>query len=366
LATTKNDRRLRRPFSSKAGPATVSEERISKAYLRNFGNGKLQFTESALRFYVEKGRLKKQKEMAKEIPLTNIDSVALEANELAVSWNSVTDRFVVEDKKLVAEIFEKLNASLGKPKELTIESEVSGTPEPTSNEPNMIVSEASEQIQDNVELIATQLVQESAIGEVAELLPNDLAKGLNAELPSVDLLFDVLGSFQGIVDWRRVKICAEQAQKTIARYERLKSSTANFNFTKFLSDIQERNAEAIPSDAYLLLDSIYTCFQEFTGRDEFLAQVNPTPNEAMILLQSYYILNDIGLAVLVGDETVQDEINQLLVLLESLNGKTDLAIDPQRIIKSLTKLVSEKAPLEVIEASRAVFKRQLKFQKKPT
>jgi hypothetical protein len=362
LATTKNDRKLRRPFSSKTAPSVVSKERISKAYLRNFGNGKLQFTESSLRFYVEKGHLKKQKEMTKEISLTNVDSVALEANELAVSWNGVTDRFVVEDKKLVAEIFEKLNAFLGKPKELSLESEVSVTPEPTSNELSLVFAEAPENIQTSVELIGAEPVQESASGEV---LPNDLAKGLKAALPSVDLLFDVLGRFQGIVDWRRIKISAEQAEKTTARSESLKSSTANFNFAKFLCNIQERNAEAIPSDVYRLLDSIYTCFQEFTGRDEFLAQVNPTPNETMILMQSYYILNDIGLAVLVGDETVQDEINQLVVLLDSLNGKTGLSIDPQRIIESLTKLVSEKAPAEVIDASRAVFKKQLKFQRKP-
>jgi hypothetical protein len=363
LNTPKNAQKLSQPLRRKAASASNSDN-ITKAYLRNFGNGKLQFTEQGLKFYVEKGRLKKQKEIAKEILLTGLERVTLEANELAVSWNGTTDRFVIDDKKLAAEIFEKMNAFLNKQVHTSTEVEASVPLEPTVNEPNSDFNKEPEQVKKSAELIPAELTRDYSKGLIPEYMPNALVESLKDVLQTVDLLFDILGSFHGVINWNRVKISAEQAQEKIENSESLKSATANFYFPKLLSDIQEHDVDIIPKEAYSLLESIYMHFQELTSREEVTVQIDPSPKEIMTLLDAYYLLNDVSLAMIVGDENVQDEINQLAAVLENLKAKPSFAVDPQGVIKNLGKFGDEKMTKEVIDASRAIFKQQLKFLKK--
>jgi hypothetical protein len=356
LTATKNTQKL--------DQSSTSKDNTSKAYLRNFGNGKLQFTEQGLKFFVEKGRLKKQKEIAKEIPLTNIESVTLETNELAVLWNGVTDRFIIEDKKLAAEICEKINEFLSKPMQKPTELAASVTVEPINNEPNPVVVESPLQTEKIVESTIAELTQDSSKDLNEAPMPNVLAGCFNDALPTVDLLFDILGSFHGAVNWNRVKICAEQAGKKIVNSDCLKSATADFYFPRLLSDIHERNAEIIPKEAYHLLESIYLHFKELTSREEFSVQIEPSPQEVMAAIESYYVLNDIVLAGIVEDVNVQDEMNHLVASLENLKGKASFAVDSDRVVKILNKLGVEQGTEEGIEDSRAVFKQQLKFLKK--
>ena len=67
-----------------------------KAKLGNRGSGMLEFVDNTLKFYVERGRFKKQSEIIREIPLADIEKATVEGKEFSVTWKGVADVFVVE------------------------------------------------------------------------------------------------------------------------------------------------------------------------------------------------------------------------------------------------------------------------------
>ena len=84
----------------------------AKARLRNFGEGTLEFVENAVKFYVEKGRFRKRKEIAKEIPIADIESVEKEENELSITSKGVTSYFILEKPTLVEELHAEIARAL--------------------------------------------------------------------------------------------------------------------------------------------------------------------------------------------------------------------------------------------------------------
>jgi hypothetical protein len=370
-----------------------SSSSFSKTYLRNFCNGKLEFTGRSLKFYVEKGRLKKQKEIAKEVFLNTLENVTLESNELTVVSNGVTDRFVIEDKKLAEAIYAKTNELLKEQGQTSSEHEELADIEPTLNVPSNIeptnieqsvdkhTSEVVEQTEPAPPVGVEPVDVESAEARTLPLedkppmekQPTDvvpepkqinLINSLNATLPIIDLLFDVLGSLNGSVDWHRMKIYANQIEEKTQDFEILESGAISLGFSKLLSNIQDRDAEAIPKEAYALLESIYAGFQELTCRDSLIGQNNPNPTEVMTVIEFWYELNDVGLASIVEDENVKDEINHLVAKLESLIADNTLTMDPQQIIDLLKKFGVDKEPKEIIVKSRALLKEQLHLLEK--
>jgi hypothetical protein len=67
-----------------------------KARLRNFGDGVLEFDGGIVRFYVVKGRFRKQRELVREISVVDLESLSRDGNELSVSSKGVTSYFVVD------------------------------------------------------------------------------------------------------------------------------------------------------------------------------------------------------------------------------------------------------------------------------
>ena len=58
---------------------TVKTE--AKARLRNIGDGVLEFDGDVVRFYVLKGRFRKQRELVREISVADVESLGREGNE---------------------------------------------------------------------------------------------------------------------------------------------------------------------------------------------------------------------------------------------------------------------------------------------
>jgi hypothetical protein len=85
------------------------EQNSAKAYLRNVGKGRLEFADNSLMFYIEKGTITKHKELALQVSLAGLERAALEANELSVTVQGETKRFVIEDATLARVLFEKAN-----------------------------------------------------------------------------------------------------------------------------------------------------------------------------------------------------------------------------------------------------------------
>jgi hypothetical protein len=96
---------------------TKSSNSLVKVYMRNFGKGLLELSDSKVKFYVEKGRFSKNKELSREIPLADIESVTLEGKELIFSWKDNAHRFVFEDPTSAQQILNEVKASMQQPGE---------------------------------------------------------------------------------------------------------------------------------------------------------------------------------------------------------------------------------------------------------
>jgi hypothetical protein len=99
-------------FRKQQSPETAPAGFTAKARLRNVGNGTLELVSNTIKFHIEKGRLKKQKQLAKEIPIADIESIERVGNELSITWKGVTDRFVIDKAELAETIHAKITEAL--------------------------------------------------------------------------------------------------------------------------------------------------------------------------------------------------------------------------------------------------------------
>lgn len=108
----KEHRSTETSFSASAG----------KVSLRNLGDGMLEFTGNTVKFYVENGRFKKRKQIAREIQMTDVESVNRAGNELSITWKGVTDTFTAEETALAETICQRITEAL-KEQRKTLEDE---------------------------------------------------------------------------------------------------------------------------------------------------------------------------------------------------------------------------------------------------
>jgi hypothetical protein len=304
MAARKAQRKLKALFQKKATTGNST-----KAYWRNFGKGQLEFAENSLKFYVEKGRLSKQKEMTKQISLADIESVTLESKELSVISKGITERLVIEDKTFAQMLYEKANEFL-------------------------------KQTQKTTEAINS--------AAAASLEEEKSERILGVALSIVDSLFDALISLQGLVDWKRITNCVKRGEKDLKKIagENMFEKTP-LDFSLLSLAVTEHNAELISKEGYRLLESLYGSFQTADTKSQ----------KAKNVVQSYYALNDVILASIVGDKNVEDELKQFTTLLGTLPQETGINVG--EISESLNRLIQEQGKEPYAEASRGVFKRQL-------
>ena len=299
-------------------PETVSAESTTKARLRNVGNGTLELVGNTIKFHVEQGRLKKQKEIAKEIPIADIESVERVGNELNVTWKGVTDRFVIEKAELAETIHAKITEALDAQRK-TLE--------------------------------AKEEVQKQKLNELTQALGN--------ALKIADSLFDILRSLHGRVDWNRVESHLKCSKENIRRFADQKG-VVNLDFAKLSSAMKEHLPEEISKEAYSILRALFEYFNGLTSQGESSAQIHPNHDDAKKVILAYYTLNDIILGTVVGDEEVGKESNELLMVIDDLAKGTGLKINVDAVKDVVNKLGVEKEKESVIEESRAVFVQQLK------
>lgn len=300
---------------------TVSTGFTAKARLRNAGNGTLELVDNTLRFYVEKGRFRKQKQLAKDIPIADIESAERVENELSITWKGVTDRFVVEKADLAETLRTKITETLGSQRK-TVEAK-----------------EAKEEVQKQ------------------EL--NELTQTLSNALKITDSLFDILRSLHGRVNWNRVESHLQCSKENIRRFTDQKGE-ANLDLAKLSSAIKEHLPEEISKEAHSILRALFEYFNGLPPQGESSAQSHPTNDDAKKVILAYYTLNDIILGTVVGDEEVRTESNELVAMLDDLAKGTGLKINVDAVKEGVAKLGIEQAKEGVIEESRAIFAEQLK------
>jgi hypothetical protein len=305
--------KLRKQQSTKA----VVAKPAAKARLRNLGNGTLELIDNTIKFHIEKGRLKKQKKIVREIPLADIESIERVGNELSITWKGVTDSFVIEKAEFVETMYEKITEAL---------------------EARKNASEAEEATKQKL---------------------NEFAQILSVALKIVDSLFDILRSLQGRVDWNHVEgylKCSRENARSFADQK----GAIDLEFAKLSSAIKEHLPEEISKEAYGILKSLYEYFNGLTSQNENLEQIHPNYNDAKTTILAYYTLSDIILGTVVGDEEIGKESNELVTMLDDLSKATGLEINVDAIKEVINKLGAEEEKESVIEESRAVFMQQLK------
>ena len=297
----------------------VDAKPVTKVSPKNLDRGTLELSGDTIKFHPDKERFKKQKEIAKEIPLADVENIDRMANEISITWKGVTETFVMQKAELAITIYERITAAL---------------------------DEQRKMLEDN---------------EAAKQKQNEVTKKLlSIAIEIVDSLFDVLRSLQGRVDLNRLEGYLERSEENIRGFTDLNIGTINLDLTKLSLAIKEHLLEETSKEIIILLRSLYEYFSGLTSQNEIFEQTHPNYQDAKTTIIAYYTLNDIILGTIVGDKEVGKERNELVMMLDDLSKGTDLKINVDEIKDVINKLGMEKGKESVIEESRAVFRQQLK------
>jgi hypothetical protein len=306
--------RRRKQGSTKA----VLAESAAKATLRNLGSGTLELIDNTIKFHIEKGYFKKRKEIAREIPMTDIETIKRVGNEFSITWKGVTDIFVTEDTESIKTIYDKITEALKEQRKLLEEK------------------------------------------EAAKQERNEITKVLDVAIETVNSLFDVLRSLHGRVDWNLIEGYLKRSEENARKFIGQKMGTVSLDFTKLSLAVKEHIPEETSKETYDILKSLYEYFSRLTSTNKFIEQMHPNYDDAKTTILALFTLNDIILGTIVGDEEIGKEGNELVIMLEDLSKRSDSKKDVDAIKDIINKLSVEKGKESVIEESRAMFRQQLK------
>ena len=297
---------------------TEFSESAVKAYLIGLGSGTLEFIDDTIKFHISKGRLRKRREVIREIPMADIEGMNRVGKEISITWKGNTDIFLIEETESAETIFKRI------PK--------------ASREQKKVFADK----------------------EVAKQKRNEISKTVSITMNMADSLFDILRSLHGWVDWNRVEGFLKRSEENAARLTDQKVKTIELDFTKLSLAIKERLPEETSKETYNLLRLLHDYFGGLDSEDESLKEIHPNYYDAKTTIQAHYLLNDIILGTIVEDEEIGKEHNELLITLEDLSKGTGLKININAIKDVIAKLGIEKGKESVIAKSRAGFRQQLK------
>lgn len=304
--------------SKKQSTEKVFPESVAKAYLIGLGSGTLEFIDDTIKFHTEKGRFRKHQELSREIPMSDIEAINRDGNELSITWKGSTDIFVIEKTELVGTVFENI------PK--------------TSKEQKRLLKEK----------------------KVKKQKSNEVNKIVNATMEIADSLFDILRSLQGWVDWNRIENLLKKSVKKAEELTDQEIKLLELDFSKLTLAIKERTPKEVSKEVFNLLRLLYDYFIGRASENEALKEVHPNHFDAKTVIQAHYLLNDIVLGSIIGDKEIGEEQKELLMTLEDLAKSTNLKIDINAINAVICKLCDEKEKESYIEKSRMLFRQQLK------
>jgi len=297
---------------------TEFSESAVKAYLIGLGSGTLEFIDDTIKFHISKGRLRKRREVIREIPMADIEGMNRVGKEISITWKGITDIFLIEETESAGAIFKRI------PK--------------ASREQKKVFEDK----------------------EVAKQERNEIGKTVSITMNIADSLFDILRSLHGWVDWNSVEGFLKRSEENAARLTDQETKTIELDFTKLSLAIKERLPEETSKETYNVLRLLHDYFGGLDSENEFLKEIHPNYYDAKTTIQAHYLLNDIILGTILEDEEISKEHNELLITLEDLAKGAGLKINIKAIKNVIAKLGAEKGKESVIKKSRAVFRQQLK------
>jgi len=251
-------------------PAAILADSESKASLTNLGRGKLELVGNMIRVHKEKGYFRKRKEIAREISVTDVESIKRVGSEFSVTWKGCTEIFVIEETDLIGTISERITETLEEQRRIP---------------------------QDK---------------EAAKQERNEIAKILSVAIEITDSLFDVLRSLHGQVDWNRVESYSKRAEEKWKELHEPKGWAIDLDFKKLLLAVKGHHPKETSNEISIILRILYEYFRGLTLKNEFLDEIHPNCHDAKTTILAYYTLNDVILGTIVGDEETRKEISELL------------------------------------------------------
>lgn len=308
----------------------------SKANLRGYGKGILEFNNEAVTFYVEKGRIKKRKQKVREIAVADIRSAKHSGNELTIVWQGdvlYTDVFLVdiEDAHDYYEDFERLCKAIDK----------------------AVRKDEKEKKEKKVE-------KKLELGTV-----------LNAAIEVVDSLFGLLRCLHGtyaLTDstvedaiWDRVEECLKSSDENARKLQASDVSELNLDFTKLSSAVRERAPKETIEETYNILVALHDAVSKLASvEDDELERLHPNHRDMKTLIMADYIWNDIMLGAMVNDKDIGKEVDELTARLEKLMIETGLRIHIDAVRDNLNRLIADREKEEIFEEWKGALRKELK------
>ena len=271
---------------------------VAKARLRNFGNGVLEVDDEFVRFFVETGRFRKQRQITRKIPLIEVEGVERLGDDLSLTWKGTTEIFAIEEKPQIDKIYEKVYATLAE-RTKKVEQQVSADQE-----------------------------------------RNKLAQATLAVMVAVDSLFAVLKSLHGRVDWKLVESVYNQAEENVAKLASQGASSISGDLKPLSAALHSHHPNEIAEKTCDALNSLYENFDGLASSE--------ADSQMKLTIQASYLLNDMALGVLVGDNDMGKEGSELLKTLEDLAKMPGSRIDVNEAKASLDKFSAGKGKQSVI------------------
>jgi len=281
--------------------STTKPETIVKSRLRNFGNGVLEVSNDTVKFYVETGRFRKHRETIRNIPIAEIESLERQENDLSLTWKENTDVFAVAETSKVLAIHERILAGL-KEQQKPAESTVAETQKETEK--------------------TNQLIQETA-----------------STIEVANALFTILRHMHGRVDWKLVELGFQQVDEASAKLTSLGTDFAFLDVTPISVAVQQRYPKEIADRTFEALKTLHKHFNsDDSSPTEGADKPRPNKKDSRVLVQAFYVLNDLTIGAVVGDKDFEKETTELMKLLDELAKQPNSRIDMNAVKTSFEKL----------------------------
>jgi hypothetical protein len=314
---------LRRKKKQQPEKKPARSESTLKAKAKNVGSGSMEFVDNTIKFYLEKGTVKKKKQTAITLSISDIESLRQEKKQLIVVWNGVTDTFTLQKPEKLAELYAKVNAAL---------SERKPTPEQAAEK-----RAEEEHVQKRVEI--PQMIL--AVTEI------------------IDPLFDTLKSLQRKINWGHVENCLKIAEEKADAFAEQKPGSLNLKFAKAFAAAKSHVPDEVGKETYVLLMAIRGYFKDLLSDDDPKVIVHPSNKDALDAVQAYLTLNDIFLGVEVADEVLAKENAEFLKMLKRMEEETGASLNGTALGIAANRIAKAKDKENAVSEAKNLFKQQV-------
>jgi hypothetical protein len=187
-------------------------------------------------------------------------------------------------------------------------------------------------------------------------LKTELAKAINASIPTVDLCFDVLaGLNQKRVNWITIEETASKLGGNI-NFSSQTLAPLNVDLSKIPLSVKSQVPKDVTADAMAVLKSIYGYFDALTSPDGLLENTQNVYNTKKAML-AYYTVNDVLLAKVTGQKDDEKELSALDTVVLELADKSSLKISLEELKTAFNNVDRGELGAEDV---RAMFRVQLR------